>query len=150
MVPMQVGSAREKAEQRRGKSFREGTVQSQKVPSTIQELGKDEILHIGRSLGLYSRLWDRVGPVPAGFVRWRIWKRVKYLDLDDMAIERDGGVGHMEMEEVRNAMDERGLDVLGKNDAHLRSVLKSWLHARKQQPVPKLLLTRPSIWSEIE
>lgn len=150
VVPKQVVSAREKAEERRGRSFREGTIQSQKAPSIIQELRTGEILHIGRSLGLYSALWDRVGKVPVGIVKGRVVKRAKYLDLDDMAIERDGGVGQMEMEEVRIAMDERGLDVLGKNDAHLRSVLRSWLHARKEQPVTKLLLTRPSIWAKDE
>ena len=147
-MPKQVGRAREKAEVRRARSFREGTIQSQNVASSVQELGTGEILHIGRSLGLYSTLWDRMGKVPVGLVRSRIVKRAKYLDLDDMAIERDGGVEQMEMEEVKISMEERGLDVLGKNDAQLRNVLRSWLHARRQQPLTKLLLTRPSVWEK--
>ena len=153
MIPKQIASAREKAEVRREKSFREGTMRAKKVAAAIGDLERNQILHIGRSLGLYSSVWDRLGQfrlggIPLGLVKRRIEKRVEYLGLDDMAIERDGGAGQLEMEEVKTSLEERGLDVLEKNDTRLRGTLSKWLKVRKQQHITGLLLTRPSTWED--
>ena len=117
----------------------------------IDDLHRDGLLHIGRSLGLYSQWWDRLaemglGGVPTLLIRQRVERRVAYFDADDFAIKRDGAVDLMEMEEVRIALEERGLDVLERNDTQLRQLLRSWLQARTVEPTTILLLTRPSVW----
>lgn len=153
MFPKHVQKIREKAEARRNLSFREGTLSSEdeatrRAPE-VDDLKGFQLVHIGRSLGLYPALFDRLlGGFPTAALRARVRRWKEYLEMDDVAIERDGGVGPMEMEEVRIAAEERGLDVLGKNDTQLKGVLKDWLAARKSQPVTKLLLTRPSVWAK--
>ena len=152
MVPKQVQSIREKAEKRRGQSFRDGTLElNEELKSAkwdIKVLKSAHVVHIGRSLGLYPALFDRLGGFPPALLRRRIEKWKEYVDLDDAAIERNGGVEQMEMEEVRIALQERGLDVLGRNDTQLRGALNDWLEAKKRAPVTKLLLTRPSAWAK--
>jgi len=153
MIPKQVQRMREKLEARRGRSFREGTLdsQDQAVRSILEvdDLRSFQLVHIGRSLGLYPAFFDRIfGGFPTAALRSRVRRWKEYLELDDVAIEKNGGVGQMEMEEVRIAAEERGLDVLGKNDMQLKGELKDWLAARKNQPVTKMLLTRPSVWAK--
>ena len=151
MIPKQIGVMRQKAEERRQRSFRGGSLQSDQVSSTIEGLRHGELQHIGRSLGLYSKLWDTlIGGAPALLMKRRAQKRLEYLDLDDMAITRDGGVKRMEIEEVRIALEERGVDVLSKNDNTLQTQLQMWLKVRKFQPTTRLLVTRPSVWQEIK
>jgi len=152
MIPKQVQKLREKTEARRGESFREGTLSPEDQSSRtveIDDLKSFQMVHIGRSLGLYPALFDRLfGSFPTAALKARVRRWKEYLELDDVAIERNGGVEQMEMEEVRIAAEERGLDVLGKNDTQLKGVLKNWLAARKSRPVTELLLTRPSIWAK--
>ena len=88
-----------------------------------------------------------LGP-PVELVRARARRQLEYLEQDDFLIGKNGGVEAMEMEEVRFALEERGLDVLGKNDAHLRGLLNRWLRERERGPVTRLLLTRPSVWAK--
>ena len=149
-IPRQIESQREKAEKRRKESFRMGTVEEEKgVPTTVGDLNKKALLHVGASLGLYRSIWDKIGvsiwpPMP--LLRSRVRKEVDYLGLDDMAIERDGGVQGMELDEVKIALEERGLDVLGKNEELLRRSLKEWLGAKEKETVVARLVTRPSSW----
>lgn len=163
-IPAQVAGAREKAERRRSVSFRSGLItepSSSPTPSKpaagpgtssaeeMANLGQEEILHIGRSLGLFASLWERLGlGPPVGLVRARANRQLEYLDQDDVLIRKNGGVDAMEMEEVRFALEERGLDVLGKNDVQLTGLLKSWLREKERGPVTRLLLTRPSVWAK--
>ena len=53
--------------------------------------------------------------------------------MDDFAIERDGGMKMLEKEEVRMACEERGIDVLGKEERNLRADLKRWMEQRKKR-----------------
>lgn len=53
--------------------------------------------------------------------------------MDDLAIERDGGVKMLEKEEVRMACEERAIDVLGKAEGNLRADLKQWMEQRKKR-----------------
>lgn len=163
-IPKQVARAREKAERRRSVSFRSGGTTAPRatsapaknaaaVPGTshaqeVAHLGPGEILHIGRSLGLFAALWDRLGlGPPVGLVAGRVNRWLEYLDQDDFLIRKNGGVEAMEVEEVRFALEERGLNVLGKNDGQLKGLLKAWLRGRERGPVTRLLLTRPSVWA---
>jgi len=62
--------------------------------------------------------------------------------LDDKLIKRDGDVERMSIEEVRLALIERGVDILGKSESQLRASLKAWFHARDESSILRLLLTR--------
>ena len=150
MIPKQVQMMREKREARRAQSFRDGTLdQASRNTPEVDDLKSFQLVHIGRSLGLYPALFDRLfGGFPTAALRARVRRWKEYLELDDVAIERNGGVQEMEMEEVRIAAEERGLDVLGKNDTQLKGVLNDWLAARKNQPVIPLLIARPSAWTK--
>ena len=53
--------------------------------------------------------------------------------MDDFAIERDGGTKMLEKEEVRIACEERGIDVLGKEEGNLRADLKRWMEQRRKR-----------------
>ena len=149
-IPKQIDSQRARAEKRRKGSFREGTVaEGQDIPRTVGELDRTQVLHVGASLGLYRSIWDKIGsgiwpPIP--LLRSRIRREVEYLGLDDMAIERDGGVRGMDLEEIKIALEERGLDVLGKNEEQLRQCLKEWLGAKEEESIVGMLVRRPSSW----
>lgn len=152
-APQQVLKTREKAEMRRSNSFRDGSTWADdanevNARTSISNLQPSQIAHIGRSLGLYSSVWDRLGFVPKLMVKRRIanWKR--YIDMDDAAITKSGDLPLMEAEEMRIACEERGLDVLGKNEKQLMNELRAWLRARKRMDVTRLLLARPSVWAQ--
>ncbi|KAL9037925.1 MAG: hypothetical protein Q9214_005487 [Letrouitia sp. 1 TL-2023] len=145
-VPKQVLGAQQKLEERRRRSFRDGTIAPDQQP-LVEQL-PSALLHIGRSLALYSEWWDRVGLMPPLLDR-RVKKRLEQLDLDDHAISRDGGVAYLKGEEVELAASDRGLDVLGRPEEEVRAVLQRWLIARKKHSAFKLLLNRPSAWQDL-
>ena len=152
-VPRQVLKAREKVEARRREVFR-NPPEGLKIEDTKEEshtLSKAQIIHIGRSLGLYSSLWDRINLPPLWLIRRGIKKRMDSVELDDFAIRRDGGVEKMEPAEVELAVEIRGLDILGKEEQELRRSLRQWLLNRKflagkGLSVKRLYLARPSVW----
>ena len=152
-MPKQVLKAREKVEARRREVFR-SPPEGLKIEETREEshvLSKAQIIHIGSSLGLYLRLWDRIDFAPLWLIRRRIKKRMEFAELDDFAIRRDGGVGKMEPAEVELAVEMRGLDLLGREEKELRRTLSQWLLNRKYLAgrglsVKRLYLTRPSVW----
>ncbi|KAI4286135.1 MAG: hypothetical protein L6R38_000117 [Xanthoria sp. 2 TBL-2021] len=148
-VPRQIDGAREKAEARRRESFREGTISSAEETEKVedmQQLPRPIMLHVARSLGLYSPLWDKVGATPTILLPRRIHKAVERIDVDDFAIERGGGVKHLSEEELKLAAEERGLDVVGRPTDELGSVLGRWIDARKRASTIDLLCKRPSAW----
>jgi LETM1-like protein len=142
-VPKHIHKDRVKLEKRREESFRKLTDPPPTVAdASLESLSRKQLLHISKSLGLHSGFWPEIiGLPPKALLRWRIRKRVFYLELDDYLIGRDGGVRAMSLEEVRMALVERGVDILGKTE-HLRSLLRSWLRARSTTPVTTLCLTR--------
>ena len=152
-VPKQVQKAREKSEARRNEVFRNPPAgldidRKEAEPGIIPG---PEVLHIGRSLGLYSSLWDRIDLPPLWLIRRRIKKRMDFVELDDFTIRRDGGVKGLEAAEVTLAAEMRGLDVLGRKESDLRRDLDDWLlnrsHlARQGLPARRLYLTRSSAW----
>jgi len=148
-IPKQVATDRRKLEQRRAISFRNLTAQPPKEKG-VDGLERMQLLHISWSLGLSSSAWDWLGGqlpgLPTALLRRKVGRRVQYLELDDGLIERWGGVARMEMEEVRMALVERGVDVLEKRDGQLRAALDAWFRSREKAPVEMLLLTRPSAW----
>jgi hypothetical protein len=150
-IPKQVEGERQKMEERRALSFRNGTVNavhelplSQKTEALLPE----QVVHFGRSLGLYGKMWDRIGGAPQALLRRRVQKWKEYIEVDDAAIQRCGGVDKMSIEEVKIACEDRGLDILGRNDEKLRGVLKAWLANAKNEDITRLVLMRPSVWKK--
>ena len=152
-IPRQVQKAREKSEARRSEVFRNPPAgldidRKEAEPGIVPSA---EVLHIGRSLGLYSSLWDRIDLPPLWLIRRRIKKRLDFVELDDFTIRRDGGVEGLEAAEVWLAAEMRGIDVLGRTERDLRKDLSDWLLnrsrlARHGLSTRRLYLTRSSAW----
>ncbi len=154
-IPMQVESARRKVEERRNGVFRNPDpalgLEAEMKGGKVEEMGQPVIVHIGRSLGIYSSLWDRIGVLPTPIVRRRVKRRMEFVELDDAVIERDGGVENLDGEEVVMAAENRGIDVLGRKEVDLKMVLEEWVQARKAltekgKAATWLYLTRPAAW----
>lgn len=75
-------------------------------------------------------------------LRRRVRKVVEYLEMDDVLINRAGGVAGMSGEEVRMACVERGINVMGLKEEKLKEFLGSWLRSREKVGAERLLLTR--------
>ncbi|KAH0559762.1 hypothetical protein GP486_003725, partial [Trichoglossum hirsutum] len=148
-IPKQILSDRVKLERRRETSFRNlEALPPVAAEMPLKSLGRNQLLHISVSLGLHSSLWpESMGLPPSVVLRRRIRRRMSYLEQDDLLIQRDGGVQAMSLEEIQMALAERGVDILGKSEAQLRSQLRSWLRARSKGPITALFLTRPSVWT---
>lgn len=131
--------ARQEAEDRRAKTNKEGVevlagpLQLSEIDSMPEDPQRDVLKSYAQSLGLYPALWDRWIPtaIPSSLVRRRVCTRLAELEVDDFAIERDGGVGKMEVREVRMACEERGIDILGKEEGNLRRSLEQWMARRR-------------------
>ncbi|KAL8849485.1 MAG: hypothetical protein Q9221_005567 [Calogaya cf. arnoldii] len=152
-IPKQVDGARKKAEERRQKSFREGTISSAEDTNNVEDmkrLPRPVMLHVARSLGLYSPLWDKIRIPPTILLPRRIQKAVERIDVDDIALEKGGGVQHLNKKELRLAAEERGLDVLNKPSKEVKVVLGQWRNARKLTSIIDLLCRRPSVWPREE
>ncbi|KAE9369567.1 hypothetical protein N431DRAFT_413704 [Stipitochalara longipes BDJ] len=143
-IPKQIESDRRKLEQRRAISFR-GLTTVPPSQAGVERLGRTQLLHISRSLGLSFGVWDWFGGLPTGLLRRSVSRRIEYLALDDGLIRKAGGIKDMDVEEIRMALVERGVDVLGKGEAQLKGDLNAWLLSREKAPAEKLLLTRPSV-----
>ncbi|CAL3971742.1 unnamed protein product [Diplocarpon coronariae] len=144
-IPKQIRADREKLETRRRISFRNLT---SRLPEKkgVRGLDRTQLLHICWSLGLSSSAWDWLGGklpgLPTGILRRKVERRVLYLGMDDGLIERYGGVKEMDVEEVRMALVERGVDILGRDEKQLRADLTAWLKSGEQVSVERRLLTR--------
>lgn len=105
-----------------------------------------QVLHISWSLGLSSSAWDWLGGTYPGLPTWvlkrKVASRVRYLGDDDRLLGDVGRVGELEGEEVRMALVERGVDVVGREEWRMRADLVAWLQSRKRVGVERLLLTR--------
>ena len=141
-IPKQVQSAREKVEKRRREAQRQGDFEmsardiilQDQIPIQSSSEQKMTLKYIAQSLNLYSPVLDRYFPfllLPA-LVRGRVNKRLEDLRVDDFAIARDGGVQSMSAEEVILACEERGMDVLEKEEDVLREQLSGWVERRKR------------------
>ncbi|KAL8928394.1 MAG: hypothetical protein Q9172_000880 [Xanthocarpia lactea] len=150
-IPKQINGAREKLEARRRETFRKGTITADRTEKVedIRNLPRPIMLHVGRSLGLYSSLWDKIGVAPTILLPKRIQKAVERIDVDDLAIEKGGGVKYLSEEELKLAAEERGLDVIGRSRAEVASVLGKWIDARRRASITDLLCRRPSAWPQV-
>jgi hypothetical protein len=154
-IPRQVEKTRRVLEERRRKSFRgetDGYVPTMKMHSKdgektvkgMEDLEKGQLMHISRSLGLHSRLWDlSKGFMPGtGILKYRVRKHLEYLERDDALLVRDGGVKQLNKEEVLLACEQRGIDILGRKEDYLKDVLERWLKGRREGMILGMLLSR--------
>jgi hypothetical protein len=151
-IPKQILKAREKLEKRRLESFRgitDGFVPSAKKGTDgevkeFKDLGKGQLMHVSRSLGLHGKLWDTTRGVlpPKALLKFRVEKWLGYLEHDDALVQRDGGMSQLKGEELKLAAEQRGLDVLGKKDDDLKKNLAKWIKGRSEGKVLHMLLTR--------
>jgi hypothetical protein len=151
-IPKQIASDRGKLEKRRGISFRNLTApppaSNPSTPLNISSLSRQQLIHISWSLGLSSSVWDYLGGQYPGLPNFILQRKVRhvvdYIGMDDALILEagNGGLKDMDIEEVRMALVERGVDVLGKKEGQLRGDLTAWLRSREKVGVERLLLTR--------
>lgn len=162
-LPGQVDKTRTKMEERRAKEFNGQQVKvnthrqiatknllgpyASFAPTQWEGLYHGHAVHINRSLGLYSTIWDSLGVrVPSSVLYKRLAKALKHVHTDDLLILKEGGAKAIEMsmsfEEVKMALVDRAVDIMGREDKELRDVLMAWIASRKVTDVPTLLLTR--------
>ncbi|KAF4631320.1 hypothetical protein G7Y89_g6818 [Cudoniella acicularis] len=144
-IPKQIDSDRKKLEDRRRISFRNLTT-APPEKAGVEGLERQQLVHISWSLGLSSSIWDWLGGkypgLPNAILRRKVRNTVEYLEMDDGLIGKPHRVKELETEEVRMALVERGVDILGKSEEKLRVDLIAWLQSRQKAPVEQLLLTR--------
>jgi hypothetical protein len=101
--------------------------------------GGSEVLVAGAVFGIVGSHRPRLGGLLMGPVyRPRLRKYVRYLEIDDGMIREGGGVRALSSQEVRFALEERGLGDVGSvlrkggvvEDVERRA-LEMWLEARK-------------------
>ncbi|KAL6721085.1 hypothetical protein ACLMJK_000185 [Lecanora helva] len=140
-IPKQVRGKREKARSRRrqcrtlsgfGESGGEMVLRGRLEGMEEGARKREAYRYVAQSLGLYSEVLDRWVPylIPDEFVRRRVERRIRDLEVDDFAIRRDGGVRNMNVDEVVRACEERGMEVLDRGDGELRDELSKWVEER--------------------
>ncbi|EFX00915.1 letm1-like protein [Grosmannia clavigera kw1407] len=140
-IPRQVDKLQRLAEKRRHAAFGDPHASSPVL--------------IARSLGLVSPLWDRLGWIPDSITRSATTRRLRFLAQDDALLRQSGGVPALEPAEIVLACIDRGLDVRGLSDDHLRQLLAAWLHHTASSDPGfdqriALLTKRPNEWPEVE
>ncbi|KAK3720657.1 hypothetical protein LTR37_003707 [Vermiconidia calcicola] len=178
-IPKQVEGMREKAQERRRMSFRQGITEpsNEQLPESdqtgngtsswpvafnpdhrsamLKNLRDDQLHHLSSSLGLHSRLWDRIQlPPPSSLLRRAINKRLQYISQDDLLLLRDGSAHHLSPDELHIACEERGLDVMGKKEEVIRENLSWWLQRQGEdggmgRALMAMLFRRPNVWENI-
>lgn len=148
-IPSQLRGGAEKAEARRREAFRELEVAHPHgvlSPRVTRSLARKHVL---RGLHLSGAMWDRLGFVPPGM--WEIKGRLRmaFLEGDDKNLIEDGGPMGLEVDELRIACMERGIDVLGKSESDMRTWLGDWLRltaaediTERRRRMTTLLMTR--------
>jgi hypothetical protein len=75
--------------------------------------------------------------------------RMTFLEIDDKRLLLDGGPLGLEAEELRIACSDRGINILGKSEAELKTRLGDWLRltaaedlGERRRRMATLMLTR--------
>ncbi|THX45577.1 hypothetical protein D6D06_10425 [Aureobasidium pullulans] len=180
-IPKQIEDMRKGVEERRNKSFREGLSTpkaaesndeamptsaaggkkalprlyvSMRTAQHIVKMGKPQMLHISRTLGIGGRLFDSIG-VQHPLFPVKLMRHLGYLHIDDELLLKDWVLSHLTLstEETRIACEERGIDVVGRGESELKEDLGKWLEGRKRDDgsygeILKMLFTRPNVWGQ--
>ncbi|KAL7945661.1 hypothetical protein V8C42DRAFT_323790 [Trichoderma barbatum] len=153
--PSQLKDTIEKAERRRGTAFDE---LERKHPQGALSPGITTAVarqHVLRTLDLPGTMWDRLGFNPPGMWNIKGRLRLSFLEVDDKRLIAGGGSSGLEVEELRIACSDRGLNILGKSEAELRTRLGDWLRltaaeelGERRRRMATLMLTRPENWPQ--
>jgi hypothetical protein len=117
----------------------------QYLTDVVGKLRADQLYHLSCTLGLHKHIWDRLQlPPPSFLLRRAIRGRLEYLAQDDLLLLNSDRAAtnqgqspnprktakpttSLSPEELRIAVSERGMDVLGYGDDALRERLRWWL-----------------------
>ncbi len=148
-IPKQVATGLRKAEDRRREAFDELEAKHPHGVLSPQVNERVARKHVLKSLHMSGVMWDRLGFVPPGMWKIKGTLRMAFLQGDDKNIIEDGGPTGLDVEELRIACAERGIDVVGKSATDLRSCLGDWLRltaaedvAEQRRRITVLLMTR--------
>ncbi|KAM0669220.1 hypothetical protein MY8738_003974 [Beauveria namnaoensis] len=155
-IPRQLRAGAEQAEARRRLAFRQlETAHPHGVlsPNVTRGVARRHVL---RSLHLSGAMWDRLGGVaPPGMWQVKGALRMAFLEGDDAKLVADGAPMGLEVDELRIACMERGIDVLGKSESEMRTWLGDWLRLTAAEDVTErrrrmttLLMTRQENWPQ--
>lgn len=155
-IPRQLRGGAEKAEARRREAFRLLDVAHPHGvlgPRVTQSVARRHVL---RSLHLSGAMWDRLGGfTPPGMWQLKGVLRMAFLEGDDKNMVQDGGPMGLEVDELRIACMERGIDVLGKSESEMRTWLGDWLRltaaedlTERRRRMTTLLMTRQENWPQ--
>jgi hypothetical protein len=127
------------------------------APTGSQPLTLIEVKHMLVSLRLMPPFLVNGLTGPIGLRR--LQRYTKYLVLDDMLIQRGGGVAALNDEELVIAAEERGLDTLGVQTDVLRRRVQEWVDEVLEKckssyhdgwvTMGEMLVTRPEEWVEL-
>ncbi|OPB37448.1 hypothetical protein A0O28_0043600 [Trichoderma guizhouense] len=153
--PKALNETIEKAERRRAIAFDE---LESKHPQGVLSPGVTKAVahrHVLRALDLPGAMWDRLGFTPPGMWNIKGRLRLSFLEVDDKRLIDGGGPSGLEVEELRIACSDRGLNILGKSEAELRTRLGDWLRltaaedlGERSRRMATLLLTKPENWPQ--
>ncbi|KAL7793528.1 hypothetical protein V8C37DRAFT_378138 [Trichoderma ceciliae] len=153
--PRQLNRSLEKAERRRKAAFDE---LESRYPQGALSPGITRAVahqHVLRTLDLSGGVWERLRFTPPGmwYIKGRL--RMTFLEVDDKRLLDDDGPLGLELEELRIACSERGINILGKSEAELRNWLGDWLRltaakdlGERRRRMATLMLTRPENWPQ--
>lgn len=126
-LPRQIAASMTKAEERRRESF---TYLENTYPQGLLAQGVPQAAvrgHVLRSLHLVGVMWDKLGFIMPGLWKVKGTLRMAFLEGDDRLLLQDGGLSGLEVEELKIACAERGIDVSGRGDGEMRRLLGDWL-----------------------
>ncbi|KAL7915243.1 hypothetical protein GGI35DRAFT_436439 [Trichoderma velutinum] len=153
--PKALNDAIEKAERRRATAFDE---LESKHPQGVLSAGVTKAVarkHVLKALDLPGAMWDRLGFTPPGMWNIKGRLRLSFLEVDDKRLIEGGGPSGLEVEELRIACSDRGLNIAGKSEAELKTRLGDWLRltaaeelGERRRRMATLMLTRPENWPQ--
>lgn len=128
-IPKQIDGDRRKLEERSARSHERYKDKWPLEPYStlvkdIEKLDEWKLRHINSKLGLSSSLWESFGGPPISLLKYRVRKRMEYLEMDNDLIRKAGGFGGLSKEELKMACVERGVDVTTHSEAQMRTILK--------------------------
>ena len=136
-IPKQVEGMREKAQERRRMSFRQGITEpsSEQLPGDERSGGRGDgtsswpvaFNSDHRDAMLKNLRDDQLHHLSSSLLRRAINKRLQYISQDDLLLLRDGSAHDLSPDELHIACEERGLDVGGKKEEVIRETLGWWL-----------------------
>lgn len=149
-IPRQLSRQRTRTHQQRTATFAKLPPPESLLAAARRELptlNSAEVKHVARVLEVDS--W--VLPLET-LRRFRVAKRERYLEMDDILLRRGGGVKALDGgEELMMAVQERGIDTVNKTETQLRNELEVWVRMTELLGGVKagMWLMKPESWVRV-